>query len=320
MSWSPLRSLYLAILASLICFVVSSFFVSRWAGQIDEAAWSIAGNGGPSVVQLSRAREDIRKIERRVAAAQPSTLAADRMAVAVLRADFDQALVEYRKTPDYPGELEAWLHMHDLCYPFFEAAEGVLDGVTEGGPARAEATARMGAASDTLVASTVALVDINARGVERDAATIAALRRRAFWLTYARDALAFFFVIAGSLLSLRGARQSAALAAARHRRDAERIEEMEMFSGRVAHDLRDPLAAVVMKCSRSARLDTLAQARETLDRISATRPGAWAGPSTRSWPSRGPPPGPRRGAAARWRPSSTSSAPSSSPSRPRSTP
>ncbi len=134
----------------------------------------------------------------------------------------------------------------------------------------AAAIAHLEAATDALIGAAVDLVNLNARAVEKDAATItASLRRRAFWLANVRDALAFLFVIAGTLLSFRGARQSALIAAERHRRDAERLEEMELFSSRVAHDLRDPLATIVMMCGREGRLETLADAREMLTRIAA---------------------------------------------------
>jgi signal transduction histidine kinase len=267
--FSPLRTLCLAIVAPLVCFVVGSVYVLRWSAQIETAAWSIAVNGGPGVVYLSAAREDIRRIEQRAMGVQPTSIEEDRTALTALRAEFDRNLAEYRKTPDYPGEHLAWEVMLDRTEPFFSAVDAVLASANEGPIAREAAGVRVEATSEALVAATVDLVSLNARGIEGDAATIAALRQRAFLLTNARDALAFAFVVVGTWMSFRGARQSAAIAAERHRHDAERLAEMELFSGRVAHDLRDPLAAIVMRCARADRLDDVADARDALVRIAS---------------------------------------------------
>jgi signal transduction histidine kinase len=267
MPCSPLRWAALAIAAPVLCFLVSSAYLSRWSAQLDEAAQSIAGNGGPSVVDLSAAWGDIRKIDARAMFVQPSSLEADRAIIAELKADFDRSLAAYRETPDYPGELAAWELVHGRCAPFFDAVDGLLATVCESGAARAEAGARLRSAVDALVASMEDLVEINARAITADAATAEALRRRIVWLSTARDALALAFVVAGTALGLHGARQAAARAAERHRQDEERLAEMDVFSGRVAHDLRDPLAAIMMRCGMASRMETLESARDALARV-----------------------------------------------------
>jgi hypothetical protein len=136
MVWSPLRTLGLAVLAPLVCFIVSSVYVNLWFRRMDAATTSIAGNGGPSVVYLSMVREDIRRIEHRVLFAAPPLRDLDRAAIAAGRADFDRAVIEYRRTPDYPGETAAWERMRVRSELFFAAVDRALGPTSEGGAAR----------------------------------------------------------------------------------------------------------------------------------------------------------------------------------------
>src|SRR5262249_25369142 len=93
------------------------------------------------------------------------------------------------------------------------------------------------------------------------------LRRRAVWLSNTRDALAFAFVVAGTFLGLRAAYCEARLAEERRRLDQQRIDELDTFAGRVAHDLRDLLGLVLMRAALAERAATLESCRREIGKV-----------------------------------------------------
>jgi signal transduction histidine kinase len=256
--------LALAILPPVLCFVVSGFYLDRWTREMDDANRSISENGGPSVVYLSMVQEDLRRIERQAMLARPETVREDRAAIAALEADLAAANAAYRETPDYPGELEAYERAAGERAQFLAAVDRLLSAVAgaEGGRTEAAAGALVVSTADTLAESMRQLVKINADGVVIANAVAGRLRSRTIWLTNARDALAFAFVVAGSLLGFHGAHREAAFAEERRRLDQRHLDELDTFSGRVAHDLRDLLEVILMRAGIGARAQTLEECRK----------------------------------------------------------
>jgi len=257
----------LAVLAPLACFIAASIYVERWSTAMDAATVSIVANGSPSVVELSLVREGTRRIARLAMLARPASLARDRAAMAALIDDFDRAEAAYRATPEYPGEPELYLVMKVDRARFFGAVEEVLAAASERRAPSPEEIARLQSTTDALAATTQALVELNAHQVAEAGRDLARLRRQAVWLQNARDALAFLFVIAGTTMGLRGVRQQAQLAEERRRRDQERMAELDLFSTRVAGDLRGFLSMMLVESSAGREAPTLASAREALAHI-----------------------------------------------------
>jgi signal transduction histidine kinase len=107
------------------------------------------------------------------------------------------------------------------------------------------------------------VIDINERAVETAGRQIEELQRR----SDLRDALALICVLAGTVLGLGGARRYFLAAKLRSRLDAERAAELDIFAGRVAHDLRSPLQAIQMRAWLGARAPTPEGAQSALGHI-----------------------------------------------------
>ena len=248
----------------MACFLVTAFTVKSWSSALHDAALSISTNGAPSVVYLAAARDNVRLIQHRALAAHPVPGPVDWAIIGALRGEFDRAVAAYRATGDYPGEREAYEVMAAQSEAFFAAVDELWAAERRGQPPSVEAIARVQSTGDALSAATATLVAINERGVEAAARQIESLRRRSL----IRDALALAFIVAGTLMGLAGARQFLKVAEQRRCLDAERLTELDIFAGRVAHDLRNPLQALQMRSSLGARAQTLEGAREAFAAIS----------------------------------------------------
>jgi signal transduction histidine kinase len=255
------------LLAPLVCFVAGSVYVAGLSATIQAASLSIATNGGPSVVYLSIVRDDIRRIEQHAMAARPGSVAQDRAAIASLTDELERAEIAELETPQYPGEREADQAVQRTRATFFAAVKRLLDRADDGLPASEEAIARLLVAANDLSSAVGRKSQINADQVTSAGDTIARLSRRAMVLSVARDALAFAFVVSGTALGIRASRRQAALAEARRRLDEERVAELDVFAGRVAHDLRDVVGLILMRASMGERAKTLDASTEVLAHI-----------------------------------------------------
>jgi signal transduction histidine kinase len=253
----------LAILAPVLCFLATAYTLKLWSSALDAAAISISTNGAPSVAYLAAARDRVRLIERRAVGPWPVRAAIDWNAIAALRDEFDRAVTAYRTTEDYPGEFEAWKVMQAQSNAFFAAIDDLAAADRRGEEPNAEQIARVRATADALSSATTEVLEINQREVEAATGQIDSLRRRSL----IRDALALAFVVAGTLMGLAGAHRFLKVAEARRRLDADRVSELEIFAGRVAHDLRNPLQSIQLRCSAGARAPTAESARDAFARV-----------------------------------------------------
>ncbi len=257
----------LTLLAPLLCFVLGSVYVASLSEEIGAASLSIAANGGPSVVYLSAMRNDVRRIEQRAMLVRPGSAAETRAIVAELMGALAGADVAYRALPSYPGELALSAVMERRRAPFLAVATGLIDRADQGLLPSDEALLQLRAAAENLSDAIGAVIQLNADQVEQAGSTIARLRERMLLLSVARDALAFAFVVVGTTLGLRTWRREAALAEERRRLDHDRVAELDVFAGRVAHDLRDLLGVILMRASLGERAQTLEAATDALARI-----------------------------------------------------
>lgn len=90
------------------------------------------------------------------------------------------------------------------------------------------------------------LIEINRREARDDQAAIAALQRRGLAIDGAIGAVTLALAVGVGVALIRSLRRQRALAHRYLAQSAERSRELEAFAGRVAHDLRGPLAPVVM--------------------------------------------------------------------------
>ncbi|HET7754178.1 MAG TPA: HAMP domain-containing sensor histidine kinase, partial [Anaeromyxobacteraceae bacterium] len=177
--------------------------------------------------------------------------------LAAARSDFDTAANEYRTTAAEPPENDAWQRLSGDAFPRFV---GVLEHLVRTAPAGAvpdqQALGEMGRAASTVDGLLQELAELNAHGLTVRGEEIHATVRTLVLLCVALGA----FGIVGGVLLVRWALRAVQ---DYERSTQERLQELDDFAGRVAHDLRNPLQAMGLSLS-------LIQRRTTDERVSAT--------------------------------------------------
>jgi signal transduction histidine kinase len=257
---SLLGWLGLVILVPVVCFGVTLGIVRSRSSAVHQAALSISTNGAPSIAYLSAARDDVRLIERRALAARPESLPVDRAIIDALRQHFDHTVAAYQTAGYYPGELRAFQTTQARGDAFFAAVDDLIAAEERGQTPSVEALGRVRATVDALSDAIGTVVEVNQHEVDLAGARIEALHRR----SVIHDTLALIFVVAGTLMGVAGARHYVKAAEERRLLDAEHVAELDLFAGRVAHDLRNPLQSIQLRCRAAQQAATLERAREVL--------------------------------------------------------
>jgi signal transduction histidine kinase len=261
------RWLSLCVLALMAAFVASTAYSWKVAAQIEGYAGSITKNSAPGVVYLATVTEDVRLMSTRAMRSRSESVSQDREQIAAWGNDVTQAIDAYRRTEDYPGERELYTQVEKRLPPFLSLIEDTLAYSADHESMRAAVLDRLNDATNDLAASIRELTLFNADHVANEGAAIAQIRRdssRTF--TFFR-AISLALAVAGLLLSSSASRQHIALAESSRRLAEGRANELEMFAGRVAHDLRAPLTVIQMRSSIADRTDATGVLKDALDRI-----------------------------------------------------
>jgi len=238
----------LVLMACVVAaFIVDSIVDTRAGDAVTHHVDDIMENAMPSVEYLSDARGELRTMETIVQRAVHSGNAATAGPAAVALASGSQAmdatLAEYVALPSFPGEPELQHQIVDAHARLDPSMDKTLAALGSGDMARAQAwltTAERD--SDSLDSALHRTVVFNATHATRIGQVMRAERS-----TLDRRIL----VVDGVLGAL--ALAATAMAAATWRRAVtmlqSRVSDLDMFAGRVAHDLLSPLMAVSMGLS-----------------------------------------------------------------------
>ncbi len=294
----PLRALLAALLSVNLLYLAATAYSLHIGRAIDTHATDIAFDVTVRIERLADARGELRRLETlidhqvdRVAAARPPNLAV----IDGARRQLRHEVTAYLAMPagcDEPScrELAAALPSLDATVGRVAARLAAGD---EGGARELVGGALRGATAHLSGVIQRAIND-NARLARELATEIQTARRRSRRIAAALDVLS---ILVSAVIGLVAAR-------AIHRFDAlreERANELENFAGRVAHDIKTPLAAVGMslrlaahRADDASRRDALARGQSSLDRAvriidgllefarSGARPSADASASARA--------------------------------------
>src|SRR5262245_25946032 len=158
-----------------------------------------------------------------------TTSSLDRAQLMAIAAQIGADAREYDPIATGPGERTEWSTLQ------------LLFGRLEQDRAESGSTAEL---VDAIERSIARLIEINRREAEADRAAIAALHRRGLVADAAIGAVTLALAIGVGIVLLRSLRRQRRLIRRHVSAIAERSRELEAFSGRVAHDLRGPLAPI----------------------------------------------------------------------------
>lgn len=213
---------------------------------ISSRANDIITNAMPSVKVLSAARGDLRDLD---SAVEHSQLEGDRAseAATVARQNMQQSLKKYVDLPRFPNERERLVRVS-------EALSG-LDGRYE--TWRASPTPATLSALRTDIArvdeALEQMVAFNAEQGQRLSREISRIREHSFYVVLVVDAIVVVLAAGATILALRQLRRAARASQREQQASVQREAELReanivlgQFAGRVAHDVRSPLAATML--------------------------------------------------------------------------
>lgn len=256
------RLLLFVFVAVIGSFIATQRIGHRTSGEIDSLATEIVQTTTPSIERLVAVRTSVhaarRAFERHSAAdgsAKAATAAAARSALETLRRDVDA----YLSLPVVPDERRHWLALQREWSRFDENARHALAASEDLDGSRTEARllANLQRGADRLLDVSARAIEFHAADGRALAAKIRDTRHAAIRMDDRLGALVVLLGTAGALLLLRSQRKRRELHLERMRLLEERAAELEHFSGRVAHDLRNPLttAKLTMEMLRERSQD-----------------------------------------------------------------
>ncbi|HUS67536.1 MAG TPA: MCP four helix bundle domain-containing protein, partial [Kofleriaceae bacterium] len=239
-------ALVAAFAIAMAAFAGSTTY-SQWvASHIDVLARSISENATASILHLAAARGEVRHLE---SLATRYTLQPDPVLekeVAAAQRDLDQSFARYLAIPPYPRERALWSDVDAAATAFRQAVARTMEAAStanlaEKRPALHDMLAQRGNEAVQRLNEAVAF---NAHEGQALADEITLARRRATLVAATLDAVCIVVTLALAWVTISANRRYTG-ALARERLEAEeRADELETFAGRVAHDIRGPLATV----------------------------------------------------------------------------
>ena len=266
------RALVIAFAAVAVSFVLATLVSERSDVKIRGDAALITGNAAPSIVHLEAFRSEARRLvvladdevdralERQgqrdaaelraragraarstrppLPAPQAGVLPADVMAV------LDREWSAYRSLPTFPGELELAAAVVVVRQRFVDDLQRVLSVAHDGDAHQALdiLEQQLKPEADDLDDAVVKVVERNAQAANHLAGRIDRLGRRSILRAAGLDGLSVLLTILAAFLVTRFMRRYTRLM-------EQRADELELFAGRVAHDVLSPLGAASLALS-----------------------------------------------------------------------
>jgi signal transduction histidine kinase len=227
---------------AIAAFFASTMYAHHAARYIDDQVRSTVGVAVPSVERLSGARTELRlmRSELRRFLIEPD---GQRRKVETARRDLGRALEAYATLPFYAKEPAMW---HAVQEALARADRQIAEALAADHASAAGYLEPSGEAIERVDDAIHRLVTFNAQQAASEATAISARLAELESNELGLDALAAVLTILAALQAVRAVRQFAREQEERNRLYANRAEELEQFAGRVAHDVRGPLASTSM--------------------------------------------------------------------------
>ncbi len=264
----------LALMVAIVAaFLVGSIVDTDAGDEINRHVDDVMDNAMPSVRYLTDARGELRGMEtvlqRAVRSASSASAGSAEDALASDRRTMDGALTAYMALPFFPAEPALQREIADARGPLDDSISGTLAAIAVGNRALAQSSlSKAERATDGLDAALQRAVSFNAARAERIGRVMRAERRTLDRRTLLINVGLVSLALGATLLAIVTWRRSVAALEIR-------ASELDMFAGRVAHDVLSPLMAVAMGLSLSkmrlvgdrAATATVERSERALDRV-----------------------------------------------------
>jgi signal transduction histidine kinase len=255
----PSAWLFLAVFAAVVLSFVGATSYERYLEQaIHSLAEEITADATPSIEHLSEARSELRHVQALVQGLALSKgegrLARDEDEIARARRVFRAETDAYLALPLFAGERGHWEEVVADIDTVNQLCDRILDAVAHGDPGASDlAILQLEPAADRAAEALGRSVTFNAREARALAQRIDVTRRRAANLAGALDALSAVLALIACLGLYRVVRRHATLLDENRRLTEARAAELDLFAGRVAHDIMSPLGAATLALSMANR-------------------------------------------------------------------
>lgn len=263
------RTVVVSFAAVAVSFVLATVASEYSDLGIGRSARAIATNAAPSIAHLEALRSEARRllvladdyVDQSVdgAMADPKGTPGPPVSRTRLLSSLGQLDVEwnaYRALPTFPHETDRWGAVAEAKEKFSGDVREALAAIDARRPLMALEALDRGAKpdADALDDAVVRLVDLNAERAKYLGAKIDSLGRRSIAIAALLDGVSVALTILTALLLLRILRRYSRLA-------DRRAEELELFAGRVAHDILSPLGAASLAFSHLRRSGVIQEPR-----------------------------------------------------------
>lgn len=246
MKFRPKRTTGFALAQLLLMAAVVASFVADSASDIASSSAmarrmsDMADNAMPSVQALTQARGQVKAIENVLRQPVGGTPRSDGR-LGAFRQGLASDVTTYFALPPFPGERELAATMVDTRIQFDRALDDTLAAYGSGDVAAQHAGVdRVSRSADALDLALENLVTFNAVEGERVAAEARSVERQGVVRGIVVDALVTLLALVATVFSAFTWRRAAI-------EQQGHIAELEIFAGRVAHDLRNPLGGLSMR-------------------------------------------------------------------------
>jgi len=250
-----LRFLVVAVVVMLAGVVASLVILQRASRSLSEAHEIVVGDAAPSVVALDEAQARLRELhmlvlERELGA--PGDPAVRDAAIAAGRRDLDREIGDYLAMTTDPGEVALQRTIRDARAHLDMVVDRALS-LTPGQAGANGARHDLDAAITRLGLDLAQASAFSANLAQLAAARVVYVSQTVLPLAAAIEGLTFLAAALTLLLTYRAVRRAEALWADSHASLDRRAEELELFAGRVAHDLLSPLMTVALAMDLASR-------------------------------------------------------------------
>jgi signal transduction histidine kinase len=248
--------LIVASLVTVASYLGATVYTQNRLARLDAVSSTLEGNAIPSIDYLSRAAVSLSRLNELVnGMAAPADRRAEAVQAVTHEADaLDDDVSQYLKLPPLAGEQQFWTALRANIDHAQQLLRRSVHDAEAGSPAATVLqNGGLDDALDLATASTLATIDFDVRQSESMARDIRGVRVSTLRAIVALDSAATIAALLGLAVAFRASRQHDELIQAHASVLSDRVAELDLFAGRVAHDVLSPLGAIAASLSLLGR-------------------------------------------------------------------